>query len=205
MDTGTAADRPVDAIVIGASAGGVEALLSLLPGLPADLRAAVLVVLHLPRARPSLLPGLFAPRCALPVREACDKEPAQRGAIYFAPPDYHLLVDKGPRLSLSADALVNHSRPSIDVLFESAADVYGKRLMGIILTGASSDGAAGLQAVHEAGGVCIVQSPDTAYSPSMPAAAMRRRFHPDHVLPLAGIAEHLKRLGRGGGEFSKGP
>ena len=113
----------VDGIVIGTSAGGVEALSILLPALPEGLRAAVFIVLHLPRERPSLLVDIFQPKCAVPVREAQDKEPVDRGTVYFAPPDYHLLVDDGPQLALSADELVHYSRPSIDVLFESAADV----------------------------------------------------------------------------------
>ena len=112
----------VEALVIGASAGGVEALLTLLPALPATFPAAVFVVLHLPRERPSLLVDIFRPKCALPVAEAQDKEPVRPGHIYFAPPDYHLLVEKGGEMSLSDDELVNFSRPSIDVLFESAAD-----------------------------------------------------------------------------------
>ena len=185
--------RPVDAIVIGASAGGVEALLELLPALRPGLDVPVLVVLHLPRKRPSLLTGLFAPRCALPVREAADNEPVRGGTIYFAPPDYHLLVDRGPRLALSDDDLVHFSRPSIDVLFESAADVYRQQLVGIVLTGASADGAAGLRAVRRRGGVTFVQRPDTAYCPVMPASAAPH-CEPGHVLPLAAIAQQLAAL-----------
>ncbi len=101
----------------------------------------------------------------MPVREAQDKEPWSPAPVYFAPPDYHLLIDRGPQLALSADDLVNFSRPSVDVLFESAADVYGDRLLGIILTGASEDGAAGLDAVRRAGGRTVVQQPDTAQVP----------------------------------------
>lgn len=162
------------AVVIGASAGGVEALSVLLPALPADGQAAVFVVLHLPRERPSLLVDVFGGKCAAPVREAQDKEPVEPGAVYFAPPDYHLLVDEGPRTALSADELVNFSRPSVDVLFESAADAYGGRLLGIVLTGASHDGARGLSAVARAGGRTVVQRPDTAEVPSMPESALAR-------------------------------
>ena len=131
----------LDAIAIGGSAGSIEALGAVLPALPAGFHAALLVVLHLPRERPSLLCNIFRQRCALPVREAQDKEPVEPGTVYFAPPDYHLLVDSGPRLCLSADAPLNFSRPSIDVLFESAADEYGPRLMAVLLSGANSDGA----------------------------------------------------------------
>jgi len=182
-----------DAIVIGTSAGGVEALSVLLPSLPEGLRAAVLVVLHLPRERPSLLVDIFTPKCRLPVREAEDKEPIEPGVVYFAPPDYHLLVDSGPRVALSADEPVNFSRPSIDVLFESAADIYGARLIGIILTGASHDGALGLEAVRCAGGVTIVQEPESAQAPTMAESALKRG-PVDHVLSLEQIAGWLRAL-----------
>jgi two-component system, chemotaxis family, protein-glutamate methylesterase/glutaminase len=182
-----------DAIVIGTSAGGIEALSVLLPSLPAGVRAAVLVVLHLPRERPSLLVDIFTTRCALPVREAEDKQPIDPGTVYFAPPDYHLLVDEGPCLALSADPPINFSRPSIDVLFESAADVYGARLLGMILTGASHDGADGLAAVRRAGGLTIVQQPESAQVPMMVEAALRRGVV-DHVLSLEQIAALLRGL-----------
>ncbi|MDB5887939.1 MAG: chemotaxis protein CheB [Rhodocyclales bacterium] len=164
----------IDAIVIGASTGGVEALGALLPALPANLHAAVFIVLHLPRERPSLLVDIFKGKCARPVSEAQDKEPVVPGSVYFAPPNYHLLIDKGPQLALSADEPVNFSRPSIDVLFESAADVYGERLMGIILTGANQDGAVGLQAVQRVGGIALVQQPRGADAPIMPEAALKQ-------------------------------
>ena len=180
-------------IVIGASAGGVDALATVLPALPAALGAAVFVVLHLPRERPSLLVDIFTPKCALPVREARDKEPVEPGTIYFAPPDYHMLVDEGPVLALSKDELVNHSRPSIDVLFVSAADLYRSDVIGVILTGANADGAVGLQAIERAGGTAIVQCPDTAYAPSMALAALGR-VRGAAVLTLKEIAEFFGSL-----------
>jgi len=183
----------IEGIVIGTSAGGVEALSALLPALPARLRAAVFIVIHLPRERPSLLAEIFRSKCALPVREAQDKEPVSAGTVYFAPPDYHLLVDEGPQLALSADEPVHFSRPSIDVLFESAADVYAQRLMGIILTGANEDGAAGLQAICRAGGVTVVQLPGTAQAPFMAESALQRTAA-DFVLTLDGIAALLRTL-----------
>jgi two-component system chemotaxis response regulator CheB len=183
----------IDAVVIGASAGGVEALSVLLPALPADSKAAVFIVLHLPRDRPSLLSEIFARRCRLPVREAQDKQSVTPGTVYFAPTNYHLLVDAGPQLALSADDPVHHSRPSIDVLFESAAHVYGSRLLGIILTGANEDGAEGLAAVHDGGGVTVVQEPATAHSPQMVVAALKLR-PPDFVLSLDHIAGLLGTL-----------
>jgi two-component system chemotaxis response regulator CheB len=188
----TAFDR-IEALVIGASAGGVDALLTLLPALPARCKVPVMIVLHLPRHQPSALIEIFAPRCALPVREADDKEPIVPGTVYFAPPDYHLLVDQGPALALSTDEPVNYSRPAIDVLFESAADFYGPTLGGIVLTGANADGAAGLAAVRRAGGVTIVQQPDTAATSMMPQAALEAG-PVDFVLPLDGIARLLRSL-----------
>jgi two-component system chemotaxis response regulator CheB len=186
----------IDAVVIGASAGGVEALSVLLPALPAESKAAVFIVLHLPRDRPSLLSEIFARKCPLPVREAQDKESVVPGTVYFAPTNYHLLLDAGPQLALSADDPVHHSRPSIDVLFESAAEVYRSRLLGIILTGANDDGTAGLAAVRQAGGITIVQQPHSAQVKSMVISALNR--NPDsHVLDLDGISAALATLNQG--------
>jgi two-component system, chemotaxis family, protein-glutamate methylesterase/glutaminase len=182
-----------DRVVIGASAGGVEALDELLPVLPASFRPSLFVVLHLPRERPSLLPEIFRRRCALPVREAEDKEPTEPGTVYFAPPDYHLLVEKTRQLALSADEPIHYSRPSIDVLFETAAEAYGEHLLGIILSGANQDGAAGLQAVREAGGVTVVQQPDSAKVPLMVVSALQRG-PADFVLSLPEIASLLGGL-----------
>ncbi|CAM4470227.1 chemotaxis protein CheB [Corallococcus exiguus] len=192
----------VDAIVIGASAGGVDVLTQILPALPTNFRPAVLVVLHLPRKLPSLLPEVFTARCTLPVHEATDKQPVQPGTIYFAPPNYHLLVDrdaKGPLLALSMDAPVHFSRPAIDVLFESAAAVYGPRLGGVILTGANADGALGLQAVKRRGGVTLVQAPNIAIarSPAMPQAAVAAG-PVDFVLPLEQMPAVFRAWGDGG-------
>ena len=183
----------IDAVVIGASAGGIEALTVLLPALARGLQPPVFVVVHLPRDRPSLLADIFAPKCAVPVREAEDKEMVASGTVYFAPNDYHLLVDQGPQLALSADEPVHHSRPSVDVLFESAVDVYKDRLLGIILTGANEDGATGLAAVHDAGGVTVVQRPDTALAPLMALSALKLR-PADWVLTLNEIAAMLRTL-----------
>lgn len=183
----------VDAVVIGTSAGGVEALSTLLPALPAGMAAAVFVVLHLPRERPSLLVEIFTRRCAVPVREAQDKEPVEAGTVYFAPPDYHLLLDTGPQLALSVDAPVHYSRPSIDVLFHAAADVYGPRLLAMVLTGGNQDGAEGLDAVRAAGGLTAVQDPAEAQAALMPEAALATGV-PDFMRPLAGLAALLATL-----------
>jgi two-component system chemotaxis response regulator CheB len=153
-------------------------------------------VLHLPRDKPSLLVEIFAPKCALPVREAQDKEPVAPGTVYFAPSNYHLLLDSGPQTALSADDPVHHCRPSIDVLFESAVDIYGNRLAGIILTGANEDGSVGLAAIHDRGGVTVVQQPETAHSPQMALSALKLR-PADLVLPLDRIVDLLATLSRG--------
>lgn len=183
-----------DAVVIGASAGGVEALCTLLPRIAIGTRASFFIVLHLPRDRPSLLARIFQERCALPVREAQDKEPVAAGTVYVAPPDYHLLLDEGPRIALSIDEPVNFSRPAIDVLFESAADLYGDRLLGVVLTGGNQDGAAGLAAVAAAGGSLVVQHPGSAQVSVMPASALQR--NPDsQVLSLEAIGRLLAGLG----------
>jgi two-component system, chemotaxis family, protein-glutamate methylesterase/glutaminase len=183
----------VDAVVIGASAGGVEALSQLLPALPAGLRASVFVVQHLPRDRSSLLVEIFAPRCAVPLQEAQDKQPVEPGHVYFAPPDYHLLLDAGPRLALSVDAPVHYSRPAIDVLFQSAAELYGPRLLGMVLTGGNQDGAEGLASVRAAGGLAAVQDPADALMPLMPECALARG-PADFVLPLRALVALLGTL-----------
>ena len=154
-----AARDSVETIVIGASAGAVEALSVILPALPKQFPLAVAVVVHIPADRTSAMVELFQARCRIAIREAEDKEPIQSGTVYFAPPDYHLLVERDRRFSLSSEAPVQYSRPSIDVLFESAADVYGPALVGVVLSGANCDGADGLKTIHDSGGIVLVQSP----------------------------------------------
>lgn len=191
--------RDVAAVAIGASAGGLDVLEQLLPALDARCRATVLIVLHLPRRRPSLLDGLFAERCALPICEAVDKQPLQGGGVYFAPPDYHLLVDRQvagpPTLALSVDEPVLFSRPSIDVLLESAADCWQERLLGVLLSGASEDGVKGLGAVARAGGITVAQDPAEAMAPTLPAAAVSAGVA-RHVLPLAQLRALFAALGQ---------
>jgi two-component system, chemotaxis family, protein-glutamate methylesterase/glutaminase len=164
----------VEAIVIGASAGAIEALSQILPVLPADYPIPLLVVVHIPADRSNLLAPLFKAKCAIAVKEAEDKEPILPGMIYFGASDYHLLVEANRSVSLSADEPVYYSRPSIDVLFESAADAYGARLVGVILTGANEDGADGLAAVVAAGGAALVEDPAEAFAMAMPSAALAR-------------------------------
>ena len=190
------APAPLEAIAVGASAGGVEALGLLLQALPEGFTPAIFAVLHLPPDRPSLLAEVLQPRCRLPVREALDKERVQPGCVYLAPPDYHLLVEKEKTLALSSDPPVHFSRPSIDVLFESAAEAYGRGLLGIVLTGANADGAGGLAAIRAAGGHAWVQSPGDAVADAMPTAALERAGA-DLVLPLRDMAERLTHLRSG--------
>lgn len=181
------------AVVIGASAGALEALSAILPDLPANFPIPILIVVHVPPDRPSALADLFAAKCRMAVKEAEDKEPLLAGTIYFAPPDYHLLVEVDKTVALSSDEQVFFSRPSIDVLFETAADAYQERLIGIVLSGANSDGANGLKAVMGAGGVGLVQNPDTAFAAAMPEAAEKMNPGAD-AMTLAEIAEYLKKV-----------
>lgn len=161
----------IEAIAIGGSAGAVQALLRVLPALPSDFALPVFVVVHVPPDQDHALPALFGAKCRLPVREAVDKEAIVGGTVYFAPADYHLLVEHDRTLALSAEEPVNHSRPSIDPLLQTAADAYGAGLVGVILSGANHDGAEGLAAVERAGGLAIVQDPSDAQVPTMPEAA----------------------------------
>jgi two-component system chemotaxis response regulator CheB len=166
--------RAIDAIAIGASAGAIETLRIVLPSLPRPFGAAVLLVIHMPANGESVLAEVLARQCKLAVREATDKEKIEEGTLYIAPPGYHLLVEPDKTLSLSIDAPVNYSRPSIDVLFESAAYAYRERLLGIILTGANEDGAEGLVAVRRSGGLAWVQDPTSAAAAVMPRSAIER-------------------------------
>jgi two-component system chemotaxis response regulator CheB len=183
----------VDAVVIGASAGGVDALLKLLTGLPDRYRLPIVAVLHLPETRDSLLAAIFGQRLAIDVREAADKEAVAPGTLYFAGPGYHLFIEKDKTFSLSCEAPVHYSRPSIDLLMASAADAYGPRLAGILLTGANFDGAAGLARIGERGGLTVVQDPAEAQVATMPEAAIAL-LQPSLVLPLDGIRRLLLQL-----------
>lgn len=185
--------REPQAIVIGASAGALEALSVILPVLPSSFKLPVFVVVHIPPYKKSVLAELFQAKCQIAVREAEDKEPITGGTAYFAPPNYHLLIEAHRTLSLSSDEPVLFSRPSIDVLFESAADAYGPDLIAIVLTGANQDGAIGLSAVVEAGGMAIVQAPDGAFASAMPKAAITMCPAAD-VMSLEAIASFLQKV-----------
>lgn len=184
---------PKGAVVIGASAGALGALSSILPPLPADYPFPIFVVVHLPPNKRSVLAEIFDRKCKLRAIEPEDKEPVEPGMIYFAPPNYHLLLEGRSHISLSSEEEVFFSRPSIDVAFESAADAWGEALTAIVLTGANHDGADGLLAVTRSGGTSIVQDPTDAYAPAMPEAAIRAC--PDaHVMTLGEISTYLQSL-----------
>ena len=168
-------DTPVidyEAIVIGASAGAIASLTQLLPPLAPDYPLPILVTVHVPPDYPNSIPALLQSKCRVTVKEAEDKEPIHPGTVYFAPPDYHLLVEKDRSLSLSNEEPVSFARPSIDVLFESAADVYGKTLLALVLSGANHDGAQGSCSVIDAGGTVLVQEPDSAAARLMPESTL---------------------------------
>jgi two-component system chemotaxis response regulator CheB len=166
--------RAFEMVALGASAGGVEVVNGLLAALPKDFVAAVMIVVHLPPDAPSYLVQSFGHRSALPVIEPDAGETIRAGCIYVAPPGYHLLVEDDRTVALSTEAAVRFSRPSIDVMFESAAWVYRERLLAILLSGANDDGVRGLETVRALGGLVWVQAPDTASSPEMPRAAIKR-------------------------------
>jgi len=183
------------AVVVGLSAGGLNALRTLLPFIPADFIMPIVIVQHLHPQQDSSHLGNLSMYCALRVREVEEKEAVMAGTVYFAPANYHLLIEWDGTFSLSIDPKVNFSRPSIDVLFETAAEAYGPGVIGIILTGASKDGAAGLKRIKENGGMAIVQDPADAEFPVMPSAALKET-EVDHVLNIREIGRLLADIGR---------
>jgi two-component system, chemotaxis family, protein-glutamate methylesterase/glutaminase len=181
-----------DIIVVGASMGGVEALIQLVGQLPGDLAASVLVVLHVPSQHRSVLPDILTRKGLLPAAHARDGEPLARGRIYVAPNDRHLLVEAG-RVKVVKGPLENGHRPAVDPLFRSAASVYGPRVVGVVLTGAMDCGTAGLMAVKREGGLAVVQDPRDAFCPDMPRSALEY-VAVDHSVPLADMGALLTRL-----------
>lgn len=193
-----AARPPVELVVIGASAGGVSALLTLLSPLPAGFRLPIVALLHLLPRRESRLCSVLRHALTLPVREPVDKETIQPGCVYVGSPDYHLLVELDRSFSYSGEPPVSFARPSIDVLMTSAADAYGPAAVGVLLTGANADGAEGMAAIRARGGITLVQDPADAEVPTMPEAAIAR-CRPDHILPLNDMPQMLLQLARTGG------
>jgi two-component system chemotaxis response regulator CheB len=181
-----------DIIVVGASAGGVEALLRVVRGLPSELPAALFVVLHLPAGSPSVLPELLERAGQLPATHAQHHEAIEHGRIYVAPPDRHLLLING-RVHVTPGPRENGHRPAIDPLFRTAARTYGRRVVGVVLSGALDDGTAGLAAIKLRGGLAVVQAPDDALFPSMPSNAMSN-VAVDYVLPAEAIGTSLGRM-----------
>lgn len=182
-----------EAIAIGVSAGGLSALEKILPKLDKYIPMPVFIVQHISPDSDNYLPKHFDARSFVTVKEGEDKEKATPGTVYFAPPNYHLMVEYERTISLSTEGRVNYSRPSIDVLFDTAADAYGNKLIGVILTGANSDGALGLKKIKKFGGLTIVQSPETAEADAMPKAAIEA-VEVDHILPLDEIGDFLNTL-----------
>jgi two-component system chemotaxis response regulator CheB len=187
-----------DLVVIGGSAGAIEVLAKLLSGLTEKFTLAVAIVIHLPPEGPNVLHEILAGPGAPPMKLAEDKEPIAPGTIYFAPPDYHLLVESGHTFALSQDDRVHYSRPAVDVLFESAAEAYRDRLLGIILSGANADGAAGLKAIVASGGVAVVQALESADMIAMPAAALEAA-PASREMDVKAMADLLRELGESNG------
>ncbi|MDP8209555.1 MAG: chemotaxis protein CheB [Candidatus Stygibacter australis] len=186
-------EKSYKAIVIGVSAGGMKALIKIFSFLPADFSLPILVTQHLAPSEDSYLANLLNKISQLSVKEAIDKEKIKPGIIYLAPPNYHLLVERKKTISLSIDEKVNYSRPSIDVLFESAANAWGDKLIGIILTGSNSDGTMGMKKIKESGGFTIAEEPSTAEFSVMPKSAIDIGVI-DEVLPLEQIGELIIKL-----------
>ncbi len=184
--------RRFEAVVVGASLGGLEVFSTILPRLPADFPLPIAIVQHRSPESGDSLAQCFDAKTKLRVKEAIDKEPLQSGTAYVAPADYHLLIEEDRTFSLSVDERVLYCRPAVDVLFESAAEVYEDRLIAVLLTGANNDGAAGLKCVVQHGGLTIVQDPDTAHADTMPREALRET-QADHVVPLDQIGPLLIR------------
>lgn len=182
-----------DAIVMGASAGGIQALIQVLQFLPLGYFIPIIIVLHIPSAHRSTLTDVFKNVVKLPVKEAEEKEPIKHGTIYFAPPGYHLLIEDDHTFSLSNEEPVNFSRPSIDVTFQSAADAYGRNLLGILLTGANSDGAEGLKKIRDRGGNTIIQDPNSAEQAEMPTAGLPY-VKPENIMSLDQIGHYLTKI-----------
>lgn len=185
--------RSFQAVVVGVSTGGVSALAKLLGQLPAEFPLPILIVQHIGPNAGSGLVKLLDERCLLRVKEADEQDEILPGTVYLAPANYHLLVEHGGFLSLSADPHVSFARPSVDVLFESAAEVFGPDLIGVVLTGANFDGSRGLKTIKQKGGVAIVQDPADAEARQMPQAAIAAT-RVDHVVVLDGMAALLQEL-----------
>jgi len=182
-----------EAVVIGSSAGGLNALKTLFRGLDRNFKLPVIMVQHISPDSENYMVHILNDLKKIPVKEADEKERPVPGTAYMAPPNYHLLIEPDRTFTLTVDERVNYARPSIDVLFETAAEAYKDTLIGIILTGANNDGSRGLKKIRDFGGLTIVQDPETAEVDSMPRAAIQAA-HPHHTIALEEIAALLNSL-----------
>src|SRR6218665_1072039 len=192
MEKNQLINRP-EVVIIGGSAGSLEVLLQILPRLIVPVAFSIVIVLHRKAGDDTLLEDLIAVKSAVPLKEVEDKTPLLPGFVYIAPSDYHLLFEKNWELALDASEKINFSRPSIDVAFESVADIFGTDLIGILLSGANSDGTAGLIAIQNAGGVVVVQKPETAEMAYMPQNAIEN-LTPDYILTAAEILAFINNF-----------
>jgi len=189
-----------EAIVIGVSSGGMTALKFIFSTLPAGFNIPIIVVQHVNARSDNQWIELLNDKSNHTIKEADEKEKIEQGNVYIAPSNYHLLIEKDKTFSLTIDERVNYARPSIDVLFETAAEAYKNKLIGIVLTGSNNDGAKGIKRIKECGGIAIIQDPETAESSYMPASAIaaclsgRQVIEPDYVLSLENIVELLKKI-----------
>ncbi|PLX04677.1 MAG: chemotaxis protein CheB [Marinilabiliales bacterium] len=183
------------AIVIGASAGGLYAIRDLLVPLPSDFRIPIIIVQHLSPTSENYMVEFLNKNTSLNIKEVDEKEPIKPNMVYIAPPNYHVLIEEDETFTLSADEKVNYSRPSIDVLFYSAADIYRKDLIGVVLTGANDDGARGLFTIRKNGGLGIVQTPSSAEAPQMPSAAILEA-NPEYIIEISEIAKLLIEMNK---------
>ncbi|OJW71243.1 chemotaxis protein CheB [Spirosoma sp. 48-14] len=181
------------AVVIGGSTGSIDVLLQVLPVLSVPLTYICIIVLHRRNTADSTLAHLLSLKTTIPVREVEDKEPVRPGIIYLAPADYHVLIERDRTFALDDSEKVNYSRPSIDVTFESAAEVFGPSLIGVLLSGANADGTAGLKAIKKKGGLLVTQLPATAQAAMMPQQAILNT-QVDYILDIQGISSLLNNL-----------
>lgn len=192
----------IELIVIGTSAGGVDMLKKLAPAFKKSGKIKVAIVIHISPSGPNLIPSLLQDDCSMRVKEAEPGEPMEADTIYIAPPDYHLCVEPNQIISLSTEEAVQFSRPSIDVLFDSAAFAYGNKVLGILLTGANSDGSVGLKTIKDAGGTTIVQRPEDAEWEVMPASALEI-MKPDYILTTEEIKKFIQSLCEEGSSYER--
>ena len=182
-----------EAIVIGTSSGGMNALKFLFSALPVDFNIPIIIVQHISPRSDNQWIKLLNNNSKLYLKEADEKEKIEHGKVYIAPPNYHLMIERNKTFSLTIDERVNYARPSIDVLFESAAEAYKTKLIGVVLTGSNNDGTKGIKRIKECGGLTIIQDPETAESSYMPASAIGS-MQPDYILSLEDITELLIKI-----------